>query len=105
MQHGDGSLNRPVCFRFTGPVRVLRNSLVAAIPARKSGLAMSNYRIYRIEEDGRIAHAPIVVTCATDEEAIERAQQYRNRLPIELWERERFIKRFGPKEQAPPARS
>jgi hypothetical protein len=59
---------------------------------------MPDYRIYRIEEDGRIAHLPIVITCATDEEAIERARDCVDGLAVELWRRDRLIRRFGPEK-------
>jgi coenzyme F420-reducing hydrogenase alpha subunit len=52
--------------------------------------------IYRIEEDGHIKQAPIVIACDTDEQAIERARQYVDGEAIEVWDLDRVVGRLDP---------
>jgi len=68
---------------------------------------MPDYRIYRIEEDGHIAHRPLVVTCDSDEEAVENARKYLDGMPLEVWRLDRCVSRLDPEKisTASPKRS
>ena len=46
---------------------------------------MADYRIYKLDKDGRIVGPPEIVTCENDEAALVIAQQYVDGLAIELW--------------------
>jgi hypothetical protein len=55
---------------------------------------MSEYRIYRLDKNGRIADADEVIDCDTDQQAIERAKQMVNGHGIEVWQRARRVVEF-----------
>ena len=55
---------------------------------------MPHYRIYSTGADDHISAPPIVVECADDQEAIQKAQQAVNGKAVELWQGERLIVRF-----------
>ena len=46
---------------------------------------MADYRIYKLDKDGRIVGPPVVVNCEDDDAALIVAQQYVDGLAIELW--------------------
>ncbi len=52
---------------------------------------MPDYRLYRLNDAGRIKGPPVVLTSSSDEEAIKEAQQYRDGSDMELWERSRRV--------------
>jgi hypothetical protein len=60
----------------------------------QSGAAMPHYRIYSTTAETHISAPPIIVECADDQEAIQKAQQAVNGEAIELWQGERLIVRF-----------
>ena len=51
---------------------------------------MSDYRLYSISKSNRVAGVE-VITCDTDEEAIQKAKQLMAGGGLELWEGPRFI--------------
>ena len=51
---------------------------------------MREYRIFLLK-DGVIATASVFFTCASDEEAIDKAQQIANGLDFEIWDGPRNI--------------
>jgi hypothetical protein len=57
---------------------------------------MPDYRIYRIDDEGHVRGCPAVVTCETDEQAIEHASIYRNGMALEVWDGGRLVRRLEP---------
>jgi hypothetical protein len=55
---------------------------------------MLDYRLYFLDEAGHI-QAVVELNCAGDAEAIRRAQTYADGRAMELWRRERWIRRFS----------
>ena len=55
---------------------------------------MPEYRIYRLATDGHFWGVPMIVECAQDQEAIERARQMVDGFDLEVWEAARLIARF-----------
>jgi hypothetical protein len=51
---------------------------------------MPDYRAYRIKNN-RVAEVPTVITCDTDQEAIEQAKKLQDGHDVELWEGRRFV--------------
>ena len=61
---------------------------------------MLDYRLYFLDEAGHI-RGVVELECADDAEAISRAQTYADGRTMELWRRERWIRRFGGDRAAP----
>jgi hypothetical protein len=59
---------------------------------------MPDYRIYRVDEEGHIRGLAAEIICHTDEQAIEQARQYVDGLAVEVWNRERLVKRLDSKD-------
>jgi hypothetical protein len=57
---------------------------------------MSAYRIYELTADDHIAAAPVIVDCADDAAAIEKARQRLNHRIIEVWRVDRCVIRMQP---------
>ncbi len=51
---------------------------------------MPEYRVYRIK-DGHTAGVPAILSCDTDQEAIEKANQLLDGLDVELWQGARVV--------------
>ena len=51
---------------------------------------MPEYRVYKIKSD-RVAGAPVVVTCDSDQEAIQQAKKLADGHDVELWQGPRFV--------------
>jgi hypothetical protein len=60
--------------------------------------SMPEYRIYRLASDGHFWGVPVIVECAQDQEAIEKARQMVDGLDLEIWEAARLIARFKANE-------
>lgn len=56
---------------------------------------MKDYRIFRLDDAGRIASA-VEFYCETDEEAIGIADEQENRFGLELWQRAQRIRLIPP---------
>jgi hypothetical protein len=54
---------------------------------------MPDYRVYPIDGKGHIVDAPNVVTCDSDQEAIEQARALANSHDVELWDGARRVSR------------
>jgi len=59
---------------------------------------MLDYRLYFLDGDGHI-QGVVELDCANDAEAIAVAETYGDGRPMELWRRERWIRRFSGKER------
>jgi hypothetical protein len=59
--------------------------------------AMPTYRLYALDNHEHIAGPPQIITCDTDEEAIQQAQVFVDGRALELWELERLVARLEPK--------
>ena len=57
---------------------------------------MPGYRIYRVDEERHIHSFPVEIMCDTDEQAIQQARQYVDGLAVEVWQRDRLVKRLEP---------
>jgi hypothetical protein len=68
-------------------------SRVSYSPARRGGRKMSDYRIYTLNPEGRITSPPLLISCDTDQAAIERARQLIDQ-DFELWEGARLVTRI-----------
>lgn len=72
---------------------------VAPIPVAllllKQGLGaeMPSYRLYATDKDGHIVGPSTVITCDSDQDAIQKAGQLKNGHAIEVWEGARFVSR------------
>jgi hypothetical protein len=53
------------------------------------------YRIYFFDRNGHIGRA-LDIECADDDEAVRRMDEEKHAFPLELWERERRIRRLEP---------
>jgi hypothetical protein len=53
--------------------------------------ALADYRIYRLDKNGRIESAGEVIDCDTDQHAIEKAKQMVDGHDIEVWQRARRV--------------
>jgi hypothetical protein len=56
------------------------------------------YRIYRLDEQGRVTAPPVELYCSNDEEAIERAKQLLDEVDLEIWNLARFVRRLKHRE-------
>ena len=56
---------------------------------------MGDYRIFLLK-DGHIAKYSMYFKCATDQDAVDKAQQIANGLDFEIWEGNRIIVRGSP---------
>jgi len=52
---------------------------------------MPEYRIYKVDRDGRLFDIPNVVMCDNDQDAIEKAQHMVFALDLEVWQGERRV--------------
>lgn len=52
------------------------------------------YRIYFLDPEGHIFQPPVIIHCATDEEAAEKARQYIDGKDIQVWEQARLIAKY-----------
>ena len=52
---------------------------------------MRAYRIYLLTKAGHIEGPPSVVTCDTDEEAIQQAKQLKDGHDLEVWDQSRRV--------------
>lgn len=56
---------------------------------------MAGYRLYFTDNQGHIGHA-IELDCRDDAHAIEMTEQHRDGRAMELWQRDRLVRRFEP---------
>ncbi len=54
---------------------------------------MPDYRLYLLNDRGHI-HSAKDLQCSSDEEAVEKAEQFRDGRALELWQQARFIKKI-----------
>ena len=58
---------------------------------------MPYYRVYTIGPDGRFIGAAELEDCDNDEAAIERARQLLDGHDLDIWQRDRFVRRLSHK--------
>jgi hypothetical protein len=63
----------------------------AAVPEAEQ--APTDYRLYLMGADGHIRHA-VTLDCVNDRAAIEIAEGHRDTPAMELWQRDRLVRRF-----------
>lgn len=59
---------------------------------------MTEYRLYRVDEEGHIQGGPVIITCENDEAAIAQAKQYVDGVAIEVWDLARRVAVLPPVE-------
>ncbi|MDI3559551.1 hypothetical protein [Bradyrhizobium sp. Arg816] len=52
---------------------------------------MAEYRLYRVDKEGHISEAAVIVSCEDDDAAIAEAKQYVDGVAIEVWDRDRRV--------------
>lgn len=52
---------------------------------------MRDYRLYKIDNAGRIVSAPAILHCEDDDTALVTAQQYLDECAIEIWDAGRRV--------------
>jgi hypothetical protein len=57
---------------------------------------MLDYRVYLLNQQGRVDEVPRFIRCATDEDAKRRAQQFRHPQTVEVWQEARLVIRISP---------
>jgi hypothetical protein len=60
---------------------------------------MANYRIYRLNELGRITAPPVEIECDNDQETIEEAQKRAGTKALEIWRGAELVYRFMAKQE------
>jgi len=55
---------------------------------------MPHYRIYVVQQSGRISGQPIIIECDGDKEVIEKARKMLDGRDIEVWDRARVVARL-----------
>ena len=65
---------------------------------------MPLYRVYTLSKSDHIERRPSIVTCANDQEAIERAKSLMDGHDIELWDGVRFVTRVKAESTDPHTR-
>lgn len=56
---------------------------------------MPDYRLYLLDRQGRIRHAPVLLECENDEHAMRIAEERRDGRGAELWCGARKLKTFA----------
>lgn len=54
------------------------------------------YRVYQIDEHGKILAAPTILECRDDEEALSQSSDLMGEFPVEVWEGARRVGTLGP---------
>ncbi len=62
---------------------------------------MADYRIFVLNKLQRIAAPAIIVSCETDEEAIQNAHAYVNGTGVQVWQGVRIVAELSPNELPP----
>jgi hypothetical protein len=57
---------------------------------------MHDYRIFTLDEKGRIAGPAMTLECVDDQAAVARAQQHVNGRAVEVWKGARMVVRLDP---------
>lgn len=56
---------------------------------------MPDYRLYLLDRQGRIRHAPVLLACENDDHALQLADERRDGRGAELWCGARKLKTFA----------
>jgi hypothetical protein len=57
---------------------------------------MLDYRVYLLDEGGRVGQIPEVIRCANDEDATRRARRLQGHLAAEVWQGARLVIKLDP---------
>jgi hypothetical protein len=57
---------------------------------------MLDYRVYLLDDEGRVSQVPRMIRCATDEDATRRARQFQQRQAVEIWQGARLVIKIAP---------
>jgi hypothetical protein len=57
---------------------------------------MHEYRIFTLDENGRVAGSAMTLECIDDHAAVARAQQHLNGRAVEVWKGARMVVRLDP---------
>jgi hypothetical protein len=62
------------------------------------GVLMPQYRLYALDQEGRIRQPARLLDCETDHAAVEEARSFLDGRDAELWEGARLVHRFPKKK-------
>jgi len=57
---------------------------------------MTDYRIYKLDEDGHVFQAALIATCRNDDEARASSEQCVSRYALEVWQGTRRVATIPP---------
>jgi hypothetical protein len=57
---------------------------------------MLEYRVYLLDNQGRVSHIPRMIRCPTDEDATRRARQFQEHQAVEIWQGARLVIKIAP---------
>ena len=73
-------------------------SAMALVPIGFGDTSVNDYRIYVMDREGRVSGPSEIVTCNTDEEAVEHARQFLDDMPVEIWLGAKRVGRLDPEK-------
>jgi hypothetical protein len=57
---------------------------------------MLDYRVYLLDEDGRVSQIPRMIRCMTDDDATRRARYLQESQGVEVWQGARLVIKIDP---------
>jgi hypothetical protein len=57
---------------------------------------MLDYRVYLLNQQGRVDEVPRLIRCASDEDATRRARQFQQHQTVEVWQEARLVIKISP---------
>jgi hypothetical protein len=59
--------------------------------AKRATSHTADYRVYVLNDDGRISKPAMIIQCDSDHQAIERAKKMKDRQALEVWHLDRRV--------------
>ena len=57
---------------------------------------MLDYRVYLLNQEGRVDEVPRLIRCASDEDAMRRARRLQQDQTVEVWQGARLVVKISP---------
>jgi hypothetical protein len=57
---------------------------------------MLDYRVFLLDDEGRVSQVPRMIRCTTDEDAMRRARQFQEHQAVEIWQGARLVIKIPP---------
>jgi hypothetical protein len=73
--------------------------MVLTLKVPSAEAIMPDYRAYPVDANGHVLGVAVVITCDSDEEAVEKTHPIVNGHDVELWDGARFVVRIGTSEK------